>query len=46
MYIEPRLRKIKGYRYLKLLRYRLKEEIKKRRGLANEELIEEVLSDA
>ena len=47
IYIEPRLRKIKGYRYLKLLRYRLKEEVKKRRKLANEEalMVEEILSD-
>lgn len=29
--IEPRLNKIKGYRYLKLLRLKMKEEIKKRK---------------
>jgi transposase-like protein len=46
IYIEPRLRKIKGYRYLKLLRYRLKEEIKRRQDLVEKELtVDEVLSN-
>ena len=29
--IEPRLRKIRGFRYLKILRYKMQEEIRKRR---------------
>lgn len=44
--IEPNLRKIRGYRYLHLLRFKLKEEIQKRQkekyGCAKEEELAEV----
>lgn len=36
--IEPRLNRIKGYRYLKLLRLKMKEEIKKRQEKEYEEV--------